>query len=922
MVYRVFEDKRGYMWFLTDKGIIRFDGKTKKLFSSADGFNEIGAFHIVETQDGLLWFVTTNFKLYYFKEGHFFLFNTPEPVGWIDVDRDNKVWVLARRGSIYQIDSGKIIKARDFLDYGYVGFSLLHLGNGKFLVGMATYTYLIDQKNAKKILLSNTYSNNVPSRFAWLNNGKILITNYEGIFEFDTAGNILKKKLSFDKNLAVCFYQSAVTNDLFIGTNNGVFVFKNGVITKDHPLLLANHFISSIIVSRDQNYWISTINKGVFSYNPNVVHYTSEEGVTDNISYIKRENGNIYLISMGGLIKKFNCKGKKIVPFTSNKNITSMFGAISVNDTAIYILTNRNYKIKKGKIQFVSPSNSYFITVPLRAEDGIYMNYSSSIALNDTNNIVIDDDQMKAIRKKLNDDGYSIPALARILPIRIKDDIIYLQVGSGVAAIEYTKNNRYTIYPEEGLVTEINFTAKGNKVISTSNNGLSIYSRDGIQQVKAGEGLLSSYCGKVYINGNYVWVCSNKGLSRIKLDKNDRVEAITNFTDNDFLPNNEVNDILFNDSNVLVATSRGLSVFSSNARLVQVVPQVFVERIQINDKDTIVQDKFDLSYNENNITIMFNSPGLRSGDQTMYRYVLIGNKYDTSTVNSGIIQLSSLQPGSYLLKTWAKNIDGVWSSKPFEIRFNIAVPFWKSFWFIFAVCAVILTISGYFVFTRINLLRKENNYKYQLVSSELRALRLHINPHFIFNSLNSLHSYILKQDKAKAASFIISFSKLIRLIMNYSSRQFITISEEEALLKLYIDLEQSRFENAFTYKIDLERLEDKSVRIPTLVIQPFVENAIKYGLSGKEDGILEIRFSMQENLILCTVEDNGLGREYTTQQQSVTGKEYESTGIKYIEERLKLLFNKRITNPVIITDKHDEAGNATGTKVEIKLPIL
>ena len=216
--------------------------------------------------------------------------------------------------------------------------------------------------------------------------------------------------------------------------------------------------------------------------------------------------------------------------------------------------------------------------------------------------------------------------------------------------------------------------------------------------------------------------------------------------------------------------------------------------------------------------------------------------------------------------------------------------------------------------------------KQKATESRLQSLRLQMNPHFLFNALNSIQQMILANEEMVATKYLSRFSKLLRSILVHSDKESITLREELDILKLYVELESVRFKEAFTYSIDCdEDIDTDEVKIPTLLIQPFVENAIWHGLMHKE-GMrhLQIKFSDAGDHVLCVVEDNGIGRDKAREMKLATGqgKQHTSKGIAVSMERLQALQkNGGSPGTLQIIDLKDDNGLARGTRVEIKLPI-
>jgi sensor histidine kinase YesM len=208
---------------------------------------------------------------------------------------------------------------------------------------------------------------------------------------------------------------------------------------------------------------------------------------------------------------------------------------------------------------------------------------------------------------------------------------------------------------------------------------------------------------------------------------------------------------------------------------------------------------------------------------------------------------------------------------------------------------------------------------------EMKALRAQMNPHFIFNSLNSINKYILKSDHVNASRYLTRFAKLIRLILDNSNSREVALSDELEALKLYVEMESLRFTNKFTYEITVEKnVSTDTLQVPPLIIQPYVENAIWHGLLHKEtDGRLSVYVKKtNDNMLQCTIEDNGIGRDKAMEMKSKSANANKSLGMKLTEERISMLNQYTALNASIqIVDITNSNGEATGTRVILKIPI-
>jgi len=228
-----------------------------------------------------------------------------------------------------------------------------------------------------------------------------------------------------------------------------------------------------------------------------------------------------------------------------------------------------------------------------------------------------------------------------------------------------------------------------------------------------------------------------------------------------------------------------------------------------------------------------------------------------------------------------------------------------------------------------NILLRRRNEKLQNIKKvgelQQQALRAQMNPHFLFNSLNSINHFILLNNKSQASEYLTKFSKLVRLILQNSQNPLITLESEIESLHLYLELESLRFSNYFKYKVSVsDEVEKDVIKVPPLIIQPYVENAIWHGLMHKEDeGQLDIELWKEENNLFIKVADNGIGRKHAKEFHGKSNTNHKSLGLKITEERIAMLQrSNEKKHAVIIHDLVNPDGSAAGTEVIIKMPVL
>ncbi|MCX6271323.1 MAG: histidine kinase [Bacteroidetes bacterium] len=334
------------------------------------------------------------------------------------------------------------------------------------------------------------------------------------------------------------------------------------------------------------------------------------------------------------------------------------------------------------------------------------------------------------------------------------------------------------------------------------------------------------------------------------------------------------------------------------------------------------------SWHENKLLFEFNALSYTARAQIRYQFQLVG--YDKKWSVSGpenTATYTNLSPGHYTFRVKAINCSGIPCTEAAVIHIFIKPAFWQTWWF---YTSIILFLFVSTVLLTSNFNKRRRNKKQQelekekaMIDLQLKTIRNQIDPHFTFNAMNSIGAVIYKEDKQKAYRFFTRFSSLIRAVLESSDKTERSLHEEIEFVTNYLELEKLRFKEKFSYKIEIEPDIDPGLRIPKLIIQAYVENAIKHGLMHREsDGLLSIRLSKKPGLVLIEVNDNGVGRtaskEYNKNNPASTGK-----GLRIMDEYYELfekLYHVKIRAEV--TDLFGEKGEAAGTKVSIFIPIF
>ncbi len=463
--------------------------------------------------------------------------------------------------------------------------------------------------------------------------------------------------------------------------------------------------------------------------------------------------------------------------------------------------------------------------------------------------------------------------------------------------------------------------------VSTHQNGVMLLINKKLVKIFNSErsGLLSDICKLLFIDGqNHVWVGTNLGLNEIIYNPvNDQMQ-IHNYTSSDGLPDNDVTGIAVSDRYIWVATVKGLARLLRNSKVLQRDFPLYITGIKINGRDTCIVPEYQLNHTQNNIQLEFVGINFRSDGRLGYKYRL-SPEAPWEYTNLPIVNLSSLGPGNHTFEVYAKNIHGKWNDRSARASFFIAAPFWqrKEFLVFFIGALVVLIFTGFQL--NYNKLKKRSEEKAlvhkSMVELELLALKDQINPHFIFNCLNSIQNFIINQDHEKAHLYLAKFATLIRNALKLSRNNFISLRDEMDLLRTYVELESMRLGDSFSYNFSIDDELSGMHEIPSMILQPYVENAIKHGLNFLRDkkGLLAIGVEKRDNKIICTISDNGIGIRHSLALKQ--GKHYlhQSQGISLVERRIQMLNEQFGTGiKVSITDRGPESG---GTLVTLSMLI-
>jgi sensor histidine kinase YesM len=411
---------------------------------------------------------------------------------------------------------------------------------------------------------------------------------------------------------------------------------------------------------------------------------------------------------------------------------------------------------------------------------------------------------------------------------------------------------------------------------------------------------------------------SYKKLYRLQ---NQKLESISIYP-------NEISDIKLWNDKLILTTNNGLIINSIHGFFNQPRNNSFViNQLKVSGEEYNYQKNHEFEHFQNTIEINYS---LLSFSETLPLYYRInGCKWESTSEKSRVLKLVSLAPDDYIIDFKIGNTKK--SIIVTSIHFSIQTPWYLRTWVLIVWIGLLITFLYSYLNWQIQILKKRNKLlsekielEESLTKSILTSIKSQMNPHFFYNALNTIQSFIFSDDKKNATSYLSKFSKLTRMILEMSEQDRIPLKDEIKALTLYLDIEKVRFNNDFEFTIDIEEeLDIEFIKIPSMIIQPYVENAIKHGLLHlKEHKKLDIQFRKQQNKLIVEIDDNGIGRKRSEELNKIKHEKHESFSTKANQKRLELLNKDKDEQMAVqFIDKMNETDMAIGTTVIISIPI-
>ncbi|MFN8244168.1 MAG: histidine kinase, partial [Ferruginibacter sp.] len=518
----------------------------------------------------------------------------------------------------------------------------------------------------------------------------------------------------------------------------------------------------------------------------------------------------------------------------------------------------------------------------------------------------------------------------RATKVYVFNDRYYIGTLDGLYEVDKNKKSLYLGEADPALTrrtVDIVSDNSGILWIASSDAGVVGYKEGRIvRRIDEQAGLSSNICKSLFMDKQVLWVGTNKGVNKIRLDN--PAEPIRYYSTTDGLPSDIINAIYVEDSIVWLGSPAGLTRFNENRISAFSFCSLKLLNVTVSGENRSIDSSLQLHYRDNNISFAYTAISLKSGKEVKYYYRLKGLNNEWQQTQQNNLYYQSLPAGKYELELYAVNKYGV-KSDVIHYSFVIETPYWASWWFYAIIILCVIALTGWLVNRRNQkkraLLEQKNKVQQQFAALEQQALQAQMNPHFIFNCLNSIQQYILTNNKTKANEYLTGFASLIRQTLDNSAKKSITVAEEIRYLSTYLEMEKMRFGDNFTYTLHVDgRINASFLEMPALLLQPYVENAIRHGIRHRETGMgeVDISFELEGEVLICRICDNGIGRQKAIELKSRQHIEYQSKGMSLTGKRIELL-NKMDDKHINVTinDLYQPDGTAAGTEVILKIPV-
>lgn len=920
-VYSVIETKEEVIYVATDIGLFKYEKNKFILIDSPKEQIRNSLFNLIQNKNGDIFCSNLDGQIFSVKNKELHLFATL-PKESISINTfikfDNQDNLIALTKDCFRVtkDSIYLIKKSTPAKSGYK-MSLNKLQNGELLIHELNSDSLsIIENGICKPYAINKYKKNRVALFS-LNNQ---------LFSNNSIGEIERYE---NKNLEK-FIIPQVHEEIFQVKENEVWLKGNrkGVraisnindTVKVTSLFFEDRFISTLCVNKNTAYF-GTFGQGILVV-PNFdlkLCITEESGTKINDIAIDKNN-NVFLVKSKKGIYHYK-KNLKTIEEDANKTYANVF----VFENA-KVGINKNYPQLYYEAPFLIDNCAYleYVNDAFNINEEIILFATSKGLVIKSPKVKQDTTNWKNISDCVQNFYFHRKINKRCISV-VADTInslIYVATATSVYEIDRKGEIKELVDVAGNFLCNKLIFYKEKLWCATKNKGLLVFKKgELIEKIDEKNGLINSPITQLKVNNNLLFLTNEVELQTIDLNTTQKntYGAAEGFF-------GILNDIEFSKDKLWILSDKK---DVKSIKLKKLIPaqqtiNLYLDSITVLEKKIPIDNTINYKYNQNHFRFFLSIRSIKQKNHTTINYRIKGLENDWNTLeDNSKIEYKSLPPGNYTFESYAQYTTT--KSNIITYSFKIYPPYWQEWWFyiLLLICSLAITLLLFKI--RIGRIKNKNKdliekqtLKTNLIDLELKALRSQMNPHFIFNALNSIQDLILKEETEASYDYIVLFSELVRNTLNYSNKDFIPIESELEFIEVYLKLEKLRFEDNFNYEINYNNISN--ILVPSLIVQPFIENALKHGLMHQEgEKRLIISFKLTDQLV-CTITDNGIGRVEAKKIQKRQGNNHESFALKAIKKRLEILSNKNGDNfGYVVTDLYKNE-IPSGTQIKVTIP--
>lgn len=923
-IYDVFQDKKGFIWLGTENGLIRFDGKSTVLFYARKNFSK-PVTNILEDKDGTIY--CQNFSGQFFKTSptNDSIIYIPQISSFGNIKQasiisDSLIAYVDKYGiGFYNPTINALIKKN--IQYNEIQPSASKQTNDNYTVIFPEKHQLVQYFLKKQPVTKSFVSTNVVFlHLKFKGNNYILGKKPPFIVENVEAKKTVELKEINHKTI-VNHITSIDNKTIVVLTSDGVYIYDENLKFKRH--IFAKESISSFFKDQQENYWFGTLNNGLLLVSePETCLLLMDKKFTS----IAFKNSNLLAGTSENEIYEIDPKTFQTKLFYKDSTIHEvrkiyyhpLQDELLFSNQQLNIIKNSKLEIRVTSVNDIQPikKNTYLLSegssvsfYPVLPDDDLFDWYNPKTRVYNDKRLALTHDN---IRVKSS--------------VYMNPEAIISATSNGL--VLFSKKNRQELFYKNEKIKAISL-AKINDdslLIATSQDGILLYHNQHIEEYLNPKQFSYNDIYMMKVFEKKLFVVTYKSLDVFDGHKNKLLDQYIS----DGYYGCDLLDFVFKNNHTYAANINGVLVSPLyNFKKNNSAPKIYITKASINGTDTNFSEINELEYNSYYFDFLFSIIDFRGLETTKAFYKVNDGNWILTTENR--IILTALEPNTYKIQLKAVNERGIETIQRATISFIIKPPFYKTWWFILLVCGSLIAILFALFKFRVNTIKKQNRILTEKVELEnalqkstLIGIKAQMNPHFIFNALNTIQSYIYLNDKKAAGDYLVSFSELTRHILEMSNRDKIPLNDEIRALNLYLKLEKMRFEDDFMYEISKTDDISDTIMIPSMLIQPYVENAVKHGLLHKK-GLKTVQVLFTQNFNYLTVEiiDNGIGIDASTKINTIRNKKHNSFASEANKKRIDILNSNYSENIGVETiTLKNENHLSIGTKIIIKIPIF